>query len=125
MTKQELDKARELGKEDIGWNRHVKLLGKDSANGTLYHWMRGYEIASKRSKIALPQNNEENLLKLLKVQSNLTVNHFRDLFGEDRADRLFHLYSRNNWNLLHFLFNNVNGKDREALLKFIENWDSH
>lgn len=36
------DEIRELGKKEIGWSRHVKLVGESSANNVLYHWMLGF-----------------------------------------------------------------------------------
>ena len=62
---------------------------------------------------------ENQLLELLRVQSNLGPSDFKAIFGDSRGGDLFYLYSRNNWNLLHFLFNNVNGKDRENLIRYI------
>lgn len=61
---------------------------------------------------------EEQLLKLLKVQSNLCASDFTKIFGIE-GQRLFHLFSRNQWNLLHFAFNVVNGENRIKLLELI------
>jgi len=62
---------------------------------------------------------EEQLLQLLKVQSNLYPKDFIELFGEDRGQHLFQIFARESWNLVSFLFNKVNGADREKLLRFI------
>lgn len=62
---------------------------------------------------------EAQLLELLRVQSNLGPSDFESLFGIERGRDLFHLFSRNNWNLLHFLFNNINGEDRDKLIEYI------
>tara|TARA_R110000751_G_scaffold209525_4_gene313394 strand:- start:104 stop:250 length:147 start_codon:yes stop_codon:yes gene_type:complete len=40
-----LDEIRELGKKEIGWERHRKLTGESSANSVLYHWMVGFKKA--------------------------------------------------------------------------------
>jgi Fe-S cluster biosynthesis and repair protein YggX len=61
---------------------------------------------------------EDQLLKLLKVQSNLSPKDFEDLFGE-RGRRLFNIFSRESWNLVSFLFNKVSGEDREKLLNHV------
>jgi len=63
---------------------------------------------------------EEELLKLLKVQSNLTPKDFNKIFG-DRGDHLFRIFARESWNLISFLFNKVNGEDRKKLLDFVNN----
>lgn len=62
---------------------------------------------------------EEELLQLLKIQSNITPGDFRKLFGEDRGDHLFQLFARDTWNLISFMFNKVNGEDRQRLLDFV------
>ena len=41
----ELDKIRELGKKEIGFERHKTLTGEGSANSVLYHWMLGFQKA--------------------------------------------------------------------------------
>tara|TARA_R110000772_G_C13310310_1_gene440351 strand:- start:20581 stop:20793 length:213 start_codon:yes stop_codon:yes gene_type:complete len=64
---------------------------------------------------------EDFLLKLLQVQSNLTPMDFKEMFG-DRGRNLFNLYAQNNWNLLHFFFNTVNGECRNKLLEYINNY---
>lgn len=61
---------------------------------------------------------EDQLLSLLKVQSNLTPNDFKNLFG-DRGEYLFKIFARESWNLVSFLFNKVNGDDRQKLLDFV------
>ncbi|WP_281681851.1 hypothetical protein [Zunongwangia profunda] len=61
---------------------------------------------------------EDKLLKVLRVQSNLNPNDFRELFG-DRGDHLFQLFARDSWNLISFLFNKVNGEEREKLIAFV------
>lgn len=63
--------------------------------------------------------SEDNLLKLLQVQSNITPNCFAELYGEDKGRRLFSLFARDSWNLLSFLYNKVNGDDRAQLLELI------
>jgi len=64
--------------------------------------------------------SEDQLLKLLKVQSNLCPKDFISIFG-DRGHHLFNIFARENWNLISFLFNKVNGEDRENLLQFLNN----
>ena len=39
------DAIRELGKKEIGWDRHKTLTGEGSANSVLFHWMVGFEKA--------------------------------------------------------------------------------
>lgn len=43
----ELDEIRELGKKEIGWNRHKALTGEGCANSVLYHWMLGFQKAQE------------------------------------------------------------------------------
>lgn len=62
---------------------------------------------------------EEFLLALLKVQSNIGPNDFRELFGETKGQKLFNIFARESWNLVSFMFNKVNGEDREKLLAFV------
>lgn len=61
---------------------------------------------------------EDQLLKLLKVQSNISPIDFENLFG-DRGRHLFNIFARESWNLVSFLFNKVNGEDREKLLNLV------
>jgi len=42
-----ISKARELGKEHIGYNRHVKLVGESAANNVLFHWLAGFEACTQ------------------------------------------------------------------------------
>jgi len=42
MTTKEI---REIGKKEIGWERHKRLTGESCANSVLYHWMLGFEKA--------------------------------------------------------------------------------
>lgn len=63
--------------------------------------------------------SEEELLQLLKVQSNISPKDFRELFGEDRSERLFPLFAEQGWNVVSFMFNCVNGDDRKKLLEFV------
>lgn len=62
---------------------------------------------------------EEQLLKLLKVQSNLTPKDFKKLFPDLPHELLFRNFAMNNWNLLDFLFNKINGENREVLINYI------
>ncbi len=61
---------------------------------------------------------EDQLLKFLKVQSNLSLKDFELLFG-DRAEHLFRIFARESWNLVSFLFNKINGEDRQKLLDHV------
>lgn len=61
---------------------------------------------------------ENQLLQLLKVQSNLNPKDFEKLFG-DRSEHLFRIFARESWNLVSFLFNKVNGEDRQKLLDYV------
>lgn len=61
---------------------------------------------------------EELMLNLLKVQSNLSPKDFKRIYGE-RSDRLFQVFARENWNLVSFIFNKVNGEDRQKLIDYV------
>ncbi len=63
--------------------------------------------------------NENQLLELLRVQANITPQDFESLFGKDRGRILFNAYAQQNWNLVSFLFNNINGDERNILLNHI------
>ena len=65
---------------------------------------------------------EEELLRLVKVQSNIDPNDFRELFGEKRGSDLFRIFARDSWNLISFMFNKINGEDRDKLLKMINKY---
>ena len=43
----EIDKIRELGKKEIGYERHKTLTGEGSANSVLYYWMLGFQKAQE------------------------------------------------------------------------------
>ena len=62
---------------------------------------------------------EELLLRLLKVQSNLTPKDFKQIFDKDRAEYYFQIFARDNWNLVSFLFNKINGEEREKLINYV------
>ena len=65
---------------------------------------------------------EEELLRLVKVQSNIDPNDFRELFGENKGSDLFRIFAGDSWNLISFMFNKINGEDRDKLLKMINNY---
>ena len=46
----DIDEIRSLCKKEMGYERHVTLLGKKEADGTLYHIMLGFKLALKNSK---------------------------------------------------------------------------
>ena len=64
---------------------------------------------------------EDELLKLLRIQSNLGPKEFCKIFGENRGRSLFQSFSRLNWNLVSFMFNSVNGDDRKNLIEYVNN----
>lgn len=61
---------------------------------------------------------EELLLKLMKVQSNLSPNDFKEVYG-DRSDYFFRIFARDSWNLVSFLFNKTNGEDRQKMIDYV------
>ena len=65
---------------------------------------------------------EEQLRGLFKVQSNIGPSDFRELFGEKKGSDLFRIFARDSWNLISFMFNKINGEDRDKLLKMINNY---
>ena len=44
------DEIRELGKKEIGWQRHRTLVGESAANNVLYHWMLGFTACQELLK---------------------------------------------------------------------------
>ena len=62
---------------------------------------------------------ETQLLRLVKVQSNIDPSDFRELFGENKGSDLFRIFARDSWNLISFMFNKINGENRDKLLKMI------
>jgi len=65
---------------------------------------------------------ETQLLGLAKVQSKLGPRDFKELFGVKRGSDLFTIFARDSWNLISFMFNKINGEDRDKLLKMINNY---
>ena len=65
---------------------------------------------------------EEELRGLFKAQSNISPSDFEELFGEREGNRLFRIFARYSWNLISFMFNKINGEDRDKLLKMINNY---
>lgn len=56
------DEIYELGKKDIGYDRHLAIVGKEKADNVLYFWMKGYKRAN-RSIIELEKERFEWSLK--------------------------------------------------------------
>ena len=65
---------------------------------------------------------EEQLRGLFKVQSNIGPSDFRELFGEKKGSDLFRIFARDSWNLISFMFNKINGEDRNKILKMINKY---
>ena len=65
---------------------------------------------------------ETQLLGLFKVQSNIDPSDFRELFGEGQGDRLFKMFAKDSWNLLSFMFTNIDTEERYRLLKMINKY---
>ena len=43
FKKLSVDEIRDLAKKEIGFDRHIKHFGLDSANTVLYHYMIGFK----------------------------------------------------------------------------------
>jgi len=65
---------------------------------------------------------EEELLRLLKVQSNLVSTDFKGLFGKERGSYLFGVFASTGWNLISFMFKEINEEDRNKILKMINKY---
>ena len=65
---------------------------------------------------------EEELLRLLKVQSNLVSTDFKGLFGEEKGSYLFGVFASTGWNLISFMFKEINEEDRNKILKMINKY---
>ena len=65
---------------------------------------------------------EEQLRGLFKAQSNISPSDFEELFGEREGNRLFRIFARDSWNLISFMFNKINGEDRNKILKMINKY---
>lgn len=50
MNKLTLEQIIELAKKEIGYNRHLKLTDKKSADTVLYHWIEGYKYSLTQQK---------------------------------------------------------------------------
>lgn len=60
---------------------------------------------------------EEQLLRALKVQSNLTMQDFEDLhLGRGDVQSRFRIFAANGWNLLSFMFNQCTDKERASII---------
>lgn len=62
--------------------------------------------------------SEQQLLILLKVQSNLSPRDFETLFGERGRD-MFQLFAKNSWNLVSFIFNQISVEERAKVLSYV------
>lgn len=63
---------------------------------------------------------EEILLKIFKIQSNLTPKDFQEI-GIDNHEHKFQLFARGNWNLLGFMFNQCRDSERKLLIDYLNN----
>ena len=65
---------------------------------------------------------EEQLRRLFKVQSNISPSDFEELFGEEQGNSLFKMFAKDSWNLLSFMFTNIDTRERYRLLKMINKY---
>ena len=103
-------------------NLEAKIKGLEAEIADLDNILDTYDDQTN-NKISLVKKEmtftEEELLRLLKVQSNIEPSDFRELFGEKKGSDLFRIFARDSWNLISFMFNKINGEDRDKLLKMI------
>ena len=81
---------------------------------------------SKSNDISLVKENikftEKELIRLAKVQLNISPSDFEELFGEDQGNSLFKMFVKNSRNLLSFMFTNIDTRERYRLLKMINKY---
>ncbi len=58
-----------LGKESINYDRHLVLVGKESADNVLYHWLDGFTKGISHSSAFIRGVNHE-LLKAREVSND-------------------------------------------------------
>ena len=62
--------------------------------------------------------NEAQFLRLLQIGSNIGPAEFEGIFG-DEGRSLFQLFARDGHNMISFMFNKINGDNREKFINYI------